>query len=117
MDQGQRGVANQVVISFPSAQSAGDAARALSALGLGGDAVRRYSDREMVDQIDNAAALAGTSAAMGPEHEQRQAQRELALMGYHWLVVHAPDAELAVRVAEVAGQHGAARAQSRGTAG
>ena len=101
----------QVVISFPTARHAGEAVRALSAMGLGGDAVRQYSDREMIEQIDGDFERVGV-AASEQAHDQVKAQRELALMGYHWLVVHAPDGELAVRVAEVAGLHGAARARS-----
>ena len=100
-----------VVISFPTARHAGEAVRALSAIGLGGDAVRQYSDREMIEQIDSDFERVGV-AASEQAHDQVKAQRELALMGYHWLVVHAPDGELAVRVAEVAGLHGAARARS-----
>jgi len=101
-----------IVIAFPSPQSAVAAARALSGIGLKGDAVRHLSDREMVEQIDGEAAGGEAPVATDPPARQRQTQRQLARMGYHWLVVHAPDVELAVQVAQVAAEHGAARAQS-----
>ena len=106
-----------VVISFPSAEHADAAAQALSqAFGqtLGEDAVRRYTDRQMLQQIDVDLANASPWAAMGQELNLVRARRELAAKGYHFLIVHAPDDEQAAQVAEIARGHGAERAQSYG---
>ena len=104
-----------VVISFPDAQHADAAAQALAGLDLGADAVRRYSDQDMLQLIDQDMAQASPLAALGQELNLLQARRALAERGYHWLVVHAPRDEQARHVAEVAQQHGAHRAQSYGT--
>ncbi|MES2960568.1 MAG: hypothetical protein V4792_20435 [Pseudomonadota bacterium] len=106
-----------VVISFPSARHADQAACALSVIGFGVEEVQHYSDREMVEHIDRVCEHAGGPGAVDPKGDPLEAQRRMALSGHHWLVVHAPDAELAVRVAEVAALHGAARAQRQGASG
>jgi hypothetical protein len=56
-----------VVISFPEAGQAMRAAQALAELGLRDDAVRHYSDREMLSQIDADIAHASPIAAVGQE--------------------------------------------------
>jgi len=57
------------------------ASNALAAVGVeGADIVRRYSDQEMLTQID------------------RDLQRASPLAGHHWLVVHAPDDDQAIAI-------------------
>jgi len=103
-----------VVIAFPNAQGARDAAQALDALHLPSDAVRSLSDEEMLAQIEIDLAHASPLASVGQEKNLVLAHRELAERGYHWLVVHAPDDVQAAQVAEIARAHGAERAQSYG---
>lgn len=103
-----------VVISFPDAASADAAAGALERLGVRGvDDVHRYTDRQMLAQIDRDLQRASPLASIGQEVNLIKAHRERAERGYHWLVVRA-DGELARRVAECARSHGAERAQHYG---
>lgn len=103
-----------VVISFPTAAQADDAALALTGIGVADGEVRRYTDRQMLAQtranIENASPL----ASIGQELNLIKAHHELAGRGYHFLVVHAPADELAQRVADTARAHGAERAQHFG---
>lgn len=103
-----------VVISLPDAQSADSAAASLGALGLAPDAIRRYTDREMLSQIDDDIANASPLASIGQEMNLILAHRVLAERGFHWLVVRASDDEQAVQIAKVAEGHGAERAQHYG---
>lgn len=103
-----------VVISFPDATRAGQAAQALAQLGLAEDAVSHYSDSEMLRQIDEDIANASPLASVGQEMNLVLAHRVLAEKGYHWLVVRVADDEQAVRVAAVARSCGAERAQQYG---
>jgi len=103
-----------VVISFPSASQADAAAQALAAIGIEGDDVRRLSDREMLAQTAQDLQHGDVLSTVGQEMNLVKAHRALAEMGYHWLVVKAPKDEQARRVAEVAREHGAERAQSYG---
>jgi hypothetical protein len=106
---------DHVVISFPSAEQADQAAQALAREGLQGEpAVRRLSDRQMVAQIDHDLQKASSLAAVGQEVNLIKAHRALAERGYHWLVVHTPRKEQAVQVARIAQAHGAERAQHYG---
>lgn len=103
-----------VVISFPSKQQADAAVQALAAIGVEGEAVRRLSDREMLAQTGHDLHDGGLLANVGQEMNLVKAHRALAKLGYHWLVVHAPEDDAARRVAEVAREHGAERAQAYG---
>ena len=103
-----------VVISFPTAAQADAAVMALQQTGLAPGAVRRYSDREMVRQIDHDRAHASVFASIGQELNLVMAHRALAERGYHWLVVHAPDDAQARLVADTARACGAERAQAYG---
>ena len=105
---------DHVVVSFASAQQADDAVRALADMGLSGDEVRRYSDREMIEQIDRDLARASPIATIGQEVNLVRAHRALAEQGYHWLIVHADDARRAGQVAEAVRRCGAERAQHYG---
>jgi hypothetical protein len=105
---------DHVLISFPTAGQADAAAQALQDIGVGAGAVRRYTDGEMLRQIDQDRQHASALASVGQEMNLVMAHRALAERGYHWLLVHAPDDAQARRVAEVAQRCGAERAQSYG---
>lgn len=103
-----------VVISFPREDQADRAAQAFADLGLAPGAVRHYSDREMLRQIDADIATASPIASIGQEMNLVLAHRALAEKGYHWLLVYAGDDEQAARIAAVASDCGAERAQHYG---
>lgn len=103
-----------VVISFPEAAQATEAVRALAGLGLVDGAVIRYSDREMLAQIDKDIAGASPLASVGQEMNLVLAHRVLAEKGYHWLVVRVANDEQATQVAGAAQACGAERAQQYG---
>lgn len=103
-----------VVISFPSAEQAEEARRALPGSGIESDGIRPYTDREMLAQIDEDMARASSLAAIGQELNLIKAQRALAERGYHWLVVRARDDAEAGRIADIAKSCGAERAQQYG---
>lgn len=103
-----------VVISFPSREQADAAAQALAAIGIDGDAVRRLSDREMLAQTARDMQHGDALANLGQEMNLVKAHRALAELGYHWLVVRAGDDAQERRVAELAREHGAERAQAYG---
>ena len=103
-----------VVISFPSAKQAAEARLKLGSLSLGEDAIRAYTDGEMLAQTEQDLAQASPIAAIGQELNLVKAQRALAERGYHWLVVRADDDDEAGRIAGIAKSCGAERAQQYG---
>ena len=104
-----------LVISFPDAASADAARAALAAVGVEGpDIVRRYSDQEMLAQIDRDLQRASPLAAIGQELNLVKAHRELAARGYHWLVVHAPDDDQAIAITACVRPFGPESAQHYG---
>ncbi|RZJ03357.1 MAG: hypothetical protein EOP39_21665 [Rubrivivax sp.] len=103
-----------VVISLPDAESADQAATAIGQLGVDGGAVVRYTDREMLHQIDEDIARASPLAAVGQEMNLILAHRVLAERGFHWLVVPVKNDEQATQVARAAEREGAERAQHYG---
>jgi Trk K+ transport system NAD-binding subunit len=103
-----------VVISLPDKPSADHAAQALGRLGLDADAVRRYTDVQMLRQVDADIANASPLASIGQEMNLVLAHKALAERGYHWLVVRARDDEQARQIARAAEGHGAVRAQHYG---
>jgi hypothetical protein len=104
-----------VVISFADAQGADAAETALNQLGVHGeDQVCRYTDREMLAQIDRDMKRASPLASIGQEMNLIKAHRELALRGYHWLVVRVADDQQAAAVATCVRPYGAERAQHYG---
>lgn len=102
------------VISFPSADQADEARAALGRLGVAGDAIRRYTDQEMLSQIDRDLRAASPLASIGQEMNLVLAHQALAEEGYHWLIVHTPDDDLARQVAACVQPLGAERAQLYG---
>ncbi len=102
------------VISFPSAEQAAEARAALGRLGITGDVMHSYTDREMLLQIDRDIQAASPLASIGQEMNLILAHQALAEQGYHWLVVHTPETELAQQVAACVKPLGAERAQLYG---
>ena len=102
------------VISFPTVEAAQEGRAALAQLGLQGDEVRCYTDTEMLSQIAHDLERASPLAAVGQEMNLVMAHKALAERGYHWLIVHTPDDELARRVADRVKPLGAERAQLYG---
>lgn len=102
------------VISFPSADQAAQARSALGRLGVADDAILGYTDREMASQIDRDIQAASPLASIGQEMNLVFAHKALAELGYHWLIVHTPDDELARQVAACVQPLGAERAQLYG---
>lgn len=103
-----------VVISLPDAQAADRATAALGQQGIAADAVHRYTDQEMLRQIDADIAKASPIASVGQEMNLILAHRVLAEHGYHWLVVAAANDEQAAQIARAAEAEGAERAQHYG---
>jgi hypothetical protein len=108
-----------VVISFPGVAEASAAVQAMRAAGLGRDEIRHYTDRQMIEQIDDDIAHASPLAAVGQELNLVRAHRALAVQGYHFLVVHVPEkregALPAQQIADIAREQGALRAQLYGS--
>ena len=103
-----------VVISFASREQADAARQALYDIGVDDESMRRMSDREMLEQTTRDLEQGGLLANVGQEMNLVKSHRALAKLGYHWLIVHAPGDDEARRVADVAREHGAERAQSYG---
>ncbi|MEO5770809.1 MAG: hypothetical protein ABIQ29_01945 [Burkholderiaceae bacterium] len=105
---------DHVVISLPDAQSADRAAQAIGQIGVQAGAIRRFTDQEMISQIDHDMQSASPLASIGQEMNLIRAHRELAERGFHWLVVRAEDDEQARAIAAAAEGCGAERAQYYG---
>lgn len=103
-----------VVISFPDAATADRAATALATLGLRADAVRRYTDQQMLRRIEADIADASPIAAIGQEMNLVLAHKALAQRGYHWLIVFATSDGQAREIADTSRACGAERAQHYG---
>jgi len=108
-----------VLMSFARADDADAAARALRDGGLAGTSgdgprLRRFSDREMLQQAEADIARASPVAAIGQELNLVKAQRDLAALGYHFLAVKADDDGQAARIAAIGREHHAERAQHYG---
>jgi hypothetical protein len=89
------------VIAFRSAGDLQDAASALRADGFAESALVRYSAAEMAAQVNAEAAHVSPLAAFSYELNFIAADRALAERGCSFLVVHAPDSDLAARVAAI----------------
>jgi hypothetical protein len=100
-----------VVISFAPAIDVDAVVGELNHLGVD---ITRYSAAEMRAQIDEDLERAGVLASIGQEMNLIKAHRALAEEGYNWLVVRAKDDAEARRIARIADDHGAERAQYYG---
>lgn len=103
-----------LVVSFPEAGQLDQAFEQLADQGFETDGINRYTDREMLEQIDADLASAGALASIGQEMNLVKAHRALAEQGYHWLVIPAKDRKHAERIAECVSACGAERAQFYG---
>jgi hypothetical protein len=103
-----------VIVSFATAQDADGAAQALAEAGWQGARLVRYSPEQMRAQVDIDLAKASPIAALGQEINLARAHGELADQGYSFLVVHAPDEQQWMQVAEIARRFHAERAQRYG---
>lgn len=100
-----------LVASFPEAEMAERALEVLQQQRVDSSQVRRYTDREMLAQIDADMEEASILASLGQEMNLIKAHRELAERGYHWLVIPAEDRDEAARIADGLAGCGAERAQ------
>lgn len=103
-----------MVVSFPSATQAAQGVAVLRDLDIAQADIHRYSDREMLAQIDADLERASPLAAVGQELNLIKAHRALAQQGYHWLVVRVDSDEQARRTANALRTAGAERAQLYG---
>ena len=103
------------VITYRSAPDMQQAVDSLSAKGVSLSTLTRYSPEEMVTQVDAELQTASVLASFGYELDLMKANRALALEGCSFLIVHAPDADTAELVAEVAKSSNAVAAQHYGT--
>ena len=102
------------VVSFPGASQASAARMELGRLGIADDAIRCFTDREMLSHIERDIQAASPLASIGQEMNLVLAHKALAEEGYHWLIVHTPDDALARQVAACVKPLGAERAQLYG---
>jgi hypothetical protein len=102
------------VISFPGADQAAEARKALGRLGIASNGIVSYTDGEMLSQIERDIHAASPLASIGQEMNLVLAHKALAEEGYHWLIVPTPDDELARQVAACVKPLGAERAQLYG---
>ena len=105
------------VIAFRDTGDLQEAVGALRADGFAETALVHYSAAEMAAQVNAEATHVSALAAFGYELNFIAADRALAERGCSFLVVHAPDSDLAARVAAVvaAGPAVAARHYGRFT--
>ncbi|MEJ8291722.1 hypothetical protein WKI45_02760 [Delftia tsuruhatensis] len=103
-----------MVVSFPTAAQADEGMAALQALALPDQGIQRYTDREMLAQIDQDLRQASPVAAVGQELNLVKAHQALAERGYHWLVVRVDSDEAARAAADALKAAGAERAQLYG---
>jgi hypothetical protein len=103
-----------VIVALPSDKDARGAYRALLSAGFDAKDVVFYTPEDMVRQADIDIDQAGVLAGIGQELNLVRAHRDLALQGHSFVVVRAPKDEDAERVASIARQFNAARAQKYG---
>ena len=103
-----------IVIAFLSAADQQAAAQALLQQGFAASALVRFTPDEMKTQVDADMKAASVLASLGQELNLVKAHRALAESGCSFLVVHAPDDDLAERVAVVARTMNAVAAQRYG---
>ncbi len=103
-----------VVVAFDADTDVDAVCAALAEQGFDDKQVQRLSATQMIEQADGDIARASPLAAIGQELNLVKAQRELALLGHVFIVVAAAKFEEARRVAAVAEQFGATRAQHYG---
>lgn len=103
-----------MVVSFPDAASADRGHAALRAQGTAATDILRYTAVQMLTQCDADIARASPAAAIGQELNLVKANRELAALGFHFLVVRVRSDDHARRAADALLARGAERAQRYG---
>jgi hypothetical protein len=103
-----------VIVSFPNDADMRGAVAALADDGFASDDVVVYTPEQMMRQADANIADAGILSTIGQELNIIKALRDLAEEGFSFLVVKAPDADRAGRVADIAKRFHAQRAQKFG---
>jgi hypothetical protein len=96
-----------VLVALPSEAMAQEARQALREIGFDDEDLLLYSAEEEREQMDAMLSHASELAGFGYEVTLMRRYRELAREGCGWLLVYAPDAPHAERVAEVAQRFGA----------
>jgi len=96
-----------VLLALPSEALALEASDALRNIGFDDDDVLHYSAEEERDQMERMLAHASELSGFGYEVTLMRRYQALAQAGCSWLLVYAPDAPHAERVAEVARRFGA----------
>ena len=103
-----------VLMAFASTSDADQASAALLEAGFSAADIRRYSAEEMLLQANEDIRNAEPLASLGQELNLVKAQREQALAGQCFVLVHAPQDEQVARVTALAQQHHASGAQLYG---
>lgn len=103
-----------VLLSFANAQASAEAYRALLEEGVSDADIRRYTDRDMLRQVESDLARVSPVADFGQEINLMRFHREAALAGCHWLLVKAGNEAHARKIARSAQAHGAELAQYYG---
>jgi hypothetical protein len=89
------------LIAFHTEAELQSAVSALRVLGFSDSSMVHYDAAEMVAQVDAELLAASPLAGFGYELDLIHAHRDLALKGCCFLLVHAPDDELAAKVKEL----------------
>lgn len=100
-----------VVVALPDEAAATAAADALRTSGFEDDDILQFSSEEERAQMDDMLDHASDFGGFGYELRLMREYQALARAGCAWLVVYAPDAAHAARVADVAKRHGARLAE------
>lgn len=100
-----------VVMALADDQKAADAVRALRAAGFEAEDVLEYSAAEEENEMKKMLQYASDFAGFGYEVTLMRKYKQLAEEGASWLIVYAPHAPEAEKVAEVAKAHGALLAE------
>lgn len=103
-----------VIVALPTAADAQGARTALLSDGFEPTDINTYSPEQMKLQADIDIEQAGVLAGIGQELNLVKSHRDLAVKGHSFLVVRAPKDEQAQRVAAIARNFNATRAQSYG---
>ncbi|MEG1770130.1 MAG: hypothetical protein RR311_16775 [Comamonas sp.] len=103
-----------MVVSFPDAASADNGHAALTAQGTAAADIHRYTAAQMLAQCDEDIARASPAASVGQELNLVKANRELAVHGFHFIVVRVDDDDIARQAADALKAQGAERAQLYG---
>jgi len=105
---------DHVLMAFRTEADLHAAETALNHHGFSAEDLTFYGPKDMLRQTDEDMRNASVLANIGQELNLVKAHRALAEVGHSFLVVHAPDNDLVMRVSEVAQQTHATSAQHYG---